>query len=133
MLWDWQHAIDNLERLRVAGFGVSLDDFGTGYSSLLYFKDLPATELKIDKVFVEALNADPQSGLLIETLVRLAHGFGMETLAEGVESEAQAGHLTRLGVDTAQGWYFAPALPVNEFLAWMTRWSPERYFKDSSS
>ncbi|RMF19361.1 MAG: GGDEF domain-containing protein [Gammaproteobacteria bacterium] len=133
LMWDWQTAISNLEKLRVDGFGVALDDFGTGYSSLLYFKDLPATEMKIDKAFVQAWRHDNHAEALVETLVQLAHRFGMTVVAEGVEDRDTAQRLRGVRADIAQGWHIAPAMTADRFEAWAGAWQPGPEFTGSSS
>jgi diguanylate cyclase (GGDEF)-like protein len=100
-----------LERLREMGVGISLDDFGTGYSSLSYLKRLPADALKIDRSFAAGLGEDLEDTALVGMVIELAHTFGMEAIAEGVETEAQARLLGEMGCDKAQGYHFARPLP----------------------
>jgi EAL domain-containing protein (putative c-di-GMP-specific phosphodiesterase class I) len=110
-------ALDELKRL---GVRISIDDFGTGYSSLSYLKRLPADALKMDRSFVRGLGEDIEDTALVKMIVDLAHTFGMEVVAEGVESGAQARQLKEMGCDLAQGFHFAEALPAeaaSEFLA----------------
>jgi EAL domain-containing protein (putative c-di-GMP-specific phosphodiesterase class I) len=99
-----------LDRLRAMGVRISIDDFGTGYSSLSYLKRLPADALKIDKSFVGGLGKDPEDTALVRTIVELAHTFGMEVIAEGVETEGQAALLEEMGCDMAQGFLFSEPL-----------------------
>ncbi len=101
----------SLDRLRAAGVKVSIDDFGTGYSSLSYLKRLPADVIKIDKSFVEGLEADVGNAAIVRMVVELAHTLGMEVVAEGVEAEEQAAFLAGLGCDYAQGYHFSKPLP----------------------
>ena len=110
-------AVEELKRL---GVHVSIDDFGVGYSSLSYLKRLPANVLKVDRSFIWALGEDVKDTVILQMIVDLAHTFGMEVIAEGVESEAQAEQLKEMGCDLAQGYYFARPLPpkaVPEFFA----------------
>ena len=100
-----------LARLRGMGVGVSIDDFGTGYSSLAYLKRLPADAVKIDRSFVAGLGEDIEDTAIVGTVIDLAHTFGMEAVAEGVETEEQAGVLGQMGCDMAQGYHFARPLP----------------------
>jgi EAL domain-containing protein (putative c-di-GMP-specific phosphodiesterase class I) len=88
--------------------GVALDDFGTGYSSLAYLHRYPLTVLKIDKSFVDGLGeaADPHAAALVRTVVQLARALGLQTVAEGVETEAQRDALLALGCDCGQGYLF---------------------------
>jgi len=109
-----------LDELKGLGVRLSIDDFGTGYSSLAYLKRLPADTLKIDKSFIRALGEDIEDTALVKMTVDLAHTFGMEVVAEGVESEYQAEQLKEIGCDLGQGYHFTkPLLPeaVEESLA----------------
>ena len=101
-----------LDRLREMGVRISIDDFGTGYSSLAYLKGLPADALKIDRSFVKGLGEEVEDTMLVRMMIELAHTFGMEVIAEGVESWSQAALLKEMGCDLAQGFYFSePLLP----------------------
>ena len=101
-------ALDELRRLGVC---ISIDDFGTGYSSLAYLKRLPASALKIDRSFVKGLGEDVEDTAIVGMVIELAHTLGMEALAEGVESEAQATLLKEMGCDMAQGYHFSKPFP----------------------
>ena len=93
-----------LERLAALGVRIACDDFGTGYSSLATLRDLPFSTLKIDRSFVGAEENDARAAVILENVVNLAHGLGMDVVAEGVETEEQMARLTALGCDMAQGW-----------------------------
>jgi len=99
------------------GFRVALDDVGIGHSGLSHIQRLRPDILKIDKLFVDALDRDPAANAVIEMLVRLAGGLGMTALAEGIEQEWQAALLEEAGVDEGQGYLVAPALTVADFVA----------------
>jgi diguanylate cyclase (GGDEF)-like protein/PAS domain S-box-containing protein len=103
-----------LSRLREMGVGISIDDFGTGYSSLAYLKRLPADALKIDRSFVAGLGEDLEDTAIVGMVVELAHTLGMEVVAEGVETEAQARLLGEMGCDLGQGYRFSRPLPSEE-------------------
>ena len=90
-----------------------------GYSSLSYLKRLPADTLKVDKSFVAGLGKDVQDTAIVRTVIDLAHTFGMEVVAEGVESKKQAQQLKKLGCDMAQGYYFAKPMPPQETLTFL--------------
>ncbi len=99
------------------GCGVSLDDFGTGFGTFTYLKRLPLSYLKIDLEFVRDLVASSANQYVVKAIVNLAHGFGCQTIAEGVEDEATLKLLREFGVDFAQGFYVghpAPCLPGAE-------------------
>jgi diguanylate cyclase (GGDEF)-like protein len=99
-----------LDRLRALGVRISIDDFGTGYSSLSYLKRLPADAIKIDKSFVAGLGRNLEDTTVVRMVVELAHTFGMEAIAEGVETKEQAFLLEEMGCDMAQGYLFSEPL-----------------------
>src|SRR5262249_38300544 len=104
VLVDVDNCIDRLTALRELGVMVAIDDFGTGYSSLGYLQKLPVNRVKIDRSFVTGISAESQNTLpLIRAVVDLAHGLGMEVIAEGVETEEQLGVLKETGCDAIQG------------------------------
>ena len=107
-----------LQDLRSAGLGLALDDFGTGYSSMDYLRRLPVDELKVDKSFVERITASDNDRAIVELMVRIAHTFGLEVVAEGVETAATEAVLIDMGCNCAQGYLYAPAMPVDEFIEW---------------
>jgi len=109
---------DTLAGLKRLGARLSLDDFGTGYSSLSYLRQFPIDKLKIDKSFVGGLPQDAKDTAIASTIIALAHQLGMEVAAEGVETQAQAALLARLGCDVLQGHYLAAAMPAREAQAY---------------
>ncbi|MEZ5558248.1 MAG: bifunctional diguanylate cyclase/phosphodiesterase [Pseudomonadales bacterium] len=109
---------DEYHLLRGRGVRVALDDFGTGYSSLSQFKSLPVDELKVDRSFIAQLRTDVSNRYLTRLMVDLGHFFDMSVVAEGVETEDVARALREIDCDVLQGFFFSPALPVDEFLAW---------------
>ncbi len=115
------HAIDFMTQLRQHGCRLSIDDFGTGYSSFSYLKQFPLSELKIDQSFVRDIMIDPADRKIVKALVDLAHTFGLQALAEGVENAAALKELAALGCDRAQGYHFAKALDPREFADWFRR------------
>ena len=103
-------AISNLQRLVAAGIRISIDDYGSGHSSLAYLKELPADELKIDKLFVSGMTSSNRDPLIVRSTIDLAHALGMRVVAEGVESQATLALLRVMGCDVAQGFFISPAL-----------------------
>jgi diguanylate cyclase (GGDEF)-like protein len=103
-------AIERMRALRAQGIRVAIDDFGTGYSSLSRLGDFPLDMLKIPKPFVDKLVDDAADQSLVDAILRLAGSLGLDTVAEGVESEAQAAILLELGCPLSQGFLYAPAL-----------------------
>ena len=119
LLSDLATAKSNLLKLKSLGFQVSLDDFGTGYSSLSYLRNLAFDELKIDKSFVSALQAD-SSDPLIESIIHIGKQLSMRLVAEGVESEVQRQSLTRMGFSgLLQGYLISRPLNEADFLVWL--------------
>lgn len=110
-------ACAQLSRFRQAGGRVALDDFGTGMTSLAYLMELPYDRIKIDRRFVHNLCQGDGNQLLAKLVIQLAHSLGKEVLAEGVETPAQVEWLRENGCRFGQGWYYAKALPFDEFLA----------------
>ena len=102
----------SLEGLRRLGAGVSLDDFGTGYSSLSFLRELPVTVVKIDRSFISNAVERSEDLAITEAIIRLAHGLGMETIAEGVETVQQRDLLRQLGCVSAQGYWWSAAVPM---------------------
>ena len=97
--------------LQGLGARVGIDDVGTGHSGLSYMLKLGVDFIKIDKIFVDALDTERYSATIIETLVGLARDMRMEIIAEGVETFEQVQHLRARGIRRAQGYVFAPPLP----------------------
>ena len=95
---------------------VGIDDVGTGHSGLSYMLKLGVDFIKIDKMFVDAIDTERYSATIIETLVGLARDMRMEIIAEGVETFEQVQHLRARGIRQAQGYVFAPPLPGASFL-----------------
>ncbi len=96
-----------LEAVRAMGFKTALDDFGTGYSSLSYLCEYRFDKIKIDRAFVHGVRAGKQAMTVIQAVVTIGRGLGMDIVAEGVETEAEAAVLRLAGVNEIQGFYFA--------------------------
>jgi diguanylate cyclase (GGDEF)-like protein/PAS domain S-box-containing protein len=110
-----ERLLDMLTELAASGVTLAIDDFGTGYSSLSYLHRFPVDVLKIDKSFVDHLGAEPrdtQAETLVRTIVSIARSLGQQTVAEGVETEAQRDALLALGCDLGQGWLFGRPGPA---------------------
>jgi sensor c-di-GMP phosphodiesterase-like protein len=97
---------------------LALDDFGTGYSSMDYLRRLPVAELKLDKSFVERVTLSPTDRSIVELMIRIAHTFGLEVVAEGVEDVATEAALVEMGCNCAQGHLYAQAMPLETFVTW---------------
>ncbi len=117
---DPSNALDVLTRLRMKNIQLSIDDFGTGYAMMQHLVNIPATELKIDKLFVQKMHANDSDRVMVEKTIELGHELGMIVTAEGVETEAQLEFLRQKGCDRAQGFLFSRALPPSEMTAWLS-------------
>jgi EAL domain-containing protein (putative c-di-GMP-specific phosphodiesterase class I) len=98
-----EHAVHQMDDLKRLGVMISIDDFGTGYSFLSYLKRIPADFLKVDQSFMKGLVKDVVDHKLERTIIDLAHTFGMEATAEGVESAEQASFLREMGCEWDRG------------------------------
>lgn len=110
-----------LERLRGLGLRIALDDFGTGFSSLGYLRRFRVDTLKIDRTFVSGLPGDPTAVAIAQTILGMARSFGLDVVAEGVETAEQATFLRDAGCDYAQGWYFSRSVPPDDLGAALER------------
>jgi diguanylate cyclase (GGDEF)-like protein len=107
---DPERAIDLLRPLRALGVRLAIDDFGTGFSSLAYLQRLPADQLKIDKVFIDALGVSAEGSAIVKAVAELARTLNMETVAEGIETRQQHRILQSLSCNLGQGYHFARPL-----------------------
>jgi len=108
VLWD----------LHDGGLRIAIDDFGTGYSSLSRLREMPVNVLKIDRSFVSGVDEDPQSASIVSAFLELSRGLGMETLAEGIETEGELAFLRERGCRLGQGFLFARPVPPEEIIAY---------------
>ncbi|NEJ74694.1 EAL domain-containing protein [Rhizobium phaseoli] len=115
--------IAKIRALREMGAVIALDDFGTGYSSMSYLADLPLDELKIDQSFVRRMNGNPTVLEIVRTIISLAHGLKLQVVAEGVETEAEAEALQRLGCEIGQGYLFGRP---DEALRMLSKWNVQK-------
>jgi diguanylate cyclase (GGDEF)-like protein len=116
LMEDVEQTIGKLKAIRALGAQIAIDDFGTGYSSLAYLARLPVQSLKIDRSFVIAMDKDPNAMTLVATIISLAHSLRLGVVAEGVETESQAGTLRGLGCDAMQGYLFSRPVPAEKLL-----------------
>jgi predicted signal transduction protein with EAL and GGDEF domain len=114
-------AMRSLDRYRAAGVRVAIDDYGAGLSSLAYLKNLPATELKIDKAFVLDIADSQKDSMLVRSTIDLGHSLGMQVTAEGVETEMALSLLALMGCDAAQGYFIGRPMPLGDLLEFLKR------------
>lgn len=111
--------LDVLTRLRMKQVQLSIDDFGTGYSMMQQLQLVPATELKIDRLFVKHMHANDSYRVLVRKIIEMGRDLGMRVVAEGVESPEQEEALLAFGCHVGQGFLFSRPLPPNELTAWL--------------
>jgi EAL domain-containing protein (putative c-di-GMP-specific phosphodiesterase class I) len=107
-------SITKMHALKAIGISLSMDDFGTGYSSLSYLKQLPLDQLKIDQSFVRDLVTDPNDAAIVQAIITMGHAFGLNVIAEGVETEAQHEYLDAHGCHAFQGYLFSRPVPIEQ-------------------
>ncbi len=119
---DVERTMDILSRIRLKGMSLSIDDFGTGYSSLKLLRQMPFSELKIDRSFVSDLPTSRDSRAIVKSIIDLAGNMGMGCVAEGVETEEIAELLGQMGVSDIQGYLIARPMPVEAVPSWLAIW-----------
>ena len=125
LLRDTELTISKLHALKALGLRLSIDDFGTGYSSLSYLRRLPIDELKIDGSFIAGMASEPGQMAVVRSIVDLAETLHLETVAEGIEGDAQLQALRGLSAQMGQGFLFSKPLSAEELpraLTQRTRW-----------
>lgn len=111
--------LEILTRLRIFGFGVALDDFGVGNTSLTQLRQLPVTELKVDRTFVSRAKTSERIAVILDAMVYMANELSLCSIAEGVESAADAELLKALGCRVGQGYYFAKPMSFEKLIYWV--------------
>ena len=111
-----EDATNKMNSLRDYGFSLSIDDFGTGYSSLSYLKRLPFDQLKIDQSFIKDLMNDNKSAAIVQSIIVMADGLGLNLIAEGVETVQQLNYLHKYDCHFFQGYYFSKPLKAEKFV-----------------
>ena len=109
------------DELRSLNCQLALDDFGAGYSSLARLRQLPFSELKIDRSYVMNCNEDPLNAGLCETIVELGKRFGLKTVAEGIETVHESHKLQGIGVNVGQGYLYAKPMEKGQLIGLMRR------------
>lgn len=109
-----------LQELRQRGMQICIDDFGTGYTSVRELRQFPISCLKIDRSFVHAIDSDPESAGIVQSIIALGRSMAIDTVAEGVETTEQVEHLRRFGTRFAQGYLFSMPLDARETTALIT-------------
>ncbi|MCP4413998.1 MAG: EAL domain-containing protein [Gammaproteobacteria bacterium] len=112
---DINTSVSTLEKIHDLGVKIALDDFGTGYSSLNYLKKLPLNKLKIDKSFIAEVTEKQRDGMILQSIIQLAHNLELSVVAEGVETFPQHEFLHNLDCGEGQGYFYSPPLKSREF------------------
>jgi diguanylate cyclase (GGDEF)-like protein/PAS domain S-box-containing protein len=112
---NYEDAITPLQQLSDRGVKLAFDDFGTGYASLSYLTRFPLARIKIDRSFICNITDNAEHAAIVRSLIAMAHNLGLEVIAEGVETEAQAAFLLAENCEEAQGFLYAKPLPAAEF------------------
>lgn len=120
---DPHRAKQTLLHLSEMGIKLAIDDFGTGYSSLSYLKELPVSELKIDKSFVMHIEDNLNDRIIVSSTIELAHNMGLHVVAEGIENIKVWKFLQEMNCDYGQGYYMSKPIPVSDFEAWHQQWT----------
>jgi len=114
-----------LRTLSQAGVTIALDDFGTGYASLTHLKQFPVDTIKIDRSFISRLGkAESEDNAIVSAVIGLARSLGVTTVAEGIETTAQAAHLVRHQCDIGQGFLFGRPMPAARVADVIQNWTP---------
>ncbi|HYO31263.1 MAG TPA: EAL domain-containing protein [Nocardioidaceae bacterium] len=112
---DAEAALLVLNQLKSLGVRIAIDDFGTGYSSLVYLKRFPVDQLKVDRSFVAGLGQSHDDASIVQSVINLAHAFGITAVAEGIETQEHLDILRDLGCSYGQGYLWSPAVPATKF------------------
>ena len=118
LITDPERALQVVQSFHELGLHLAIDDFGTGYSSMSYLKRLPIQTLKVDRSFVKDMLTDEADAVIVRSTIGLAHSFGLNVVAEGVEDENTLQALRNLQCEQAQGYHISRPLPAAEFDRW---------------
>jgi EAL domain-containing protein (putative c-di-GMP-specific phosphodiesterase class I) len=132
-LADPERARDILLDVRRHGLKTSIDDYGTGFSSLAYLRDLPVTELKMDRSFVSTVTTDDRSRLIVSSTIDMAHALDLRVVAEGVENAEVTAEVVAMGVDLLQGYHISPPMPGEQVEAWVRTWNDQSIIAKSAA
>jgi EAL domain-containing protein (putative c-di-GMP-specific phosphodiesterase class I) len=132
LMADPHRAAAVLGDLQDLGVSISIDDFGTGFSSLTSLRSLPLDEVKIDKSFVFEVPASESDAVIVRSMAGLAQNLGLTTVAEGVENDESLAFLSHIGVEIAQGYFFAKPMPAVGATRWLHARTAESHINDLS-
>jgi PAS domain S-box-containing protein len=118
-------SLEILTRLRLKGFDLSIDDFGTGFSTMENLKQLPFTELKVDRAFVNGASQDEAARAILGSSIQLGKIFNLNLVAEGVEKQQDWDLITESGCDEVQGYFIAKPMQAQDFIQWKIQWEQQ--------
>ncbi|OGT16087.1 MAG: diguanylate phosphodiesterase [Gallionellales bacterium RIFCSPHIGHO2_02_FULL_57_16] len=118
------HALENLARLRMRGFGLSIDDYGTGFSSMQQLTRVPFSELKIDRSFVTDCTVNHSSHVIVDSSIDMARKLNVKSVAEGVETQEEWDMLKNMNCDVGQGYFIAKPMDSAAFLNFCADYAP---------
>ncbi|MFN7136566.1 MAG: putative bifunctional diguanylate cyclase/phosphodiesterase [Thermomonas sp.] len=119
LMADASHLGNVLQRLSASGVQIAIDDFGTGYSNLGYLRNFAVDRLKVDQSFVRRMTSNPQDEGLVRAIIEMGHCLGLQVVAEGVEDAQTLARLADFGCERGQGFHWSPALPPQDFIAFV--------------
>jgi EAL domain-containing protein (putative c-di-GMP-specific phosphodiesterase class I) len=119
LIEELSRTLDILTRLRMKQVKLSIDDFGTGYAMMQQLRNIPATELKIDKTFIDNMRNSDRDRIMVRKTIEMGHELGMHVIAEGVETKEQLDLLRQDGCDSVQGYFFSRPLPPEALVIWL--------------
>lgn len=125
-------SLEILTRFRLKGFGLSIDDFGTGFSTMNNLNQLPFSELKIDRAFVNGAMHDEGARAILESSIHLGRIFDLHLVAEGVETQQDWDLVRECGCDEVQGYFIAKPMCANDLIPWMINWDAEHQLSDAA-
>lgn len=114
LIHNFESSVKKLKKIADHGFKVALDDFGTGYSSLNYLRQLPVTKVKLDKSFVDIIEQSEKDRILVDSIVKLAHGLDLKIVVEGIERLEQLKLIKEMKCDYYQGYYYYKPMSVQQ-------------------
>lgn len=123
--------VEKMLELRAIGVRFSMDDFGTGYSSLAAIKNLPITQLKIDKSFVDDIANNSNGAAIVKTIIAMGHTLGLNVIAEGVETTEQLALLKQYECPFFQGYLFSRPLPIDDFQTLISGWDTRNTWQEA--
>jgi len=113
---DMQASIEIISQLQKDGISISVDDFGTGYTSLAMLKDLTVDEIKIDRSYISEIENDSRSKTIVSAIIAMTNSFGINLVAEGVETQSQLSLLKEMGCQQAQGYFLGRPVPIAQLI-----------------